>query len=58
MKSLRRLAFDLVPHFDEADLRRLRSISEADFVMLLALHRAEEIAFRELVEAILRRDAA
>lgn len=49
MKNLRELAADLAPLCDPEDLRRLRSMSEADFVMLLAMHRTEEIELAKII---------
>lgn len=42
MKPLDQLALELLP-MDEADLRRIRDMSHAEFTILLAMHKAEEV---------------
>lgn len=58
MKALDDLAFDLATFCDEADLRRVRSMSEADFVMLLALHGAAEVELCEVEQSVMKGDDA
>lgn len=54
MKTLDQLAFDLAAFCEEADLRRVRSMSEAEFVMLLALHGAAEMDLAETEDRIMK----
>ena len=48
MKTLQQMADDLSAFNDEADLRRLRAMPEAEFVMLLALLECSEIYLSEI----------
>lgn len=48
MKTLQQLADDLSAFNDEADLRRLRAMPEAEFIMLLALFECAEIHLSEI----------
>lgn len=50
MKPLDHLALELSP-LDEADLRRIRDMSQGDFAMLLALHKAEEVELSKITDA-------
>ena len=43
MKTFDQLAGDFAVFCDEVDLRRLREMNQAEFVMFLALHSAAEL---------------
>ena len=47
MKTLEQLAADFAPFCDQSDLRRMREMPHAEFVMVLALHATAE---RDLLE--------
>lgn len=58
MKQLHELAADLAPLCERGDLMRLRTMPEADFVMLLALFAAEQWAIEEVIRELRKGESA